>query len=139
MPTILGCFTAARNCRSATAAAAADSSFTLRRPLQMTHRDSTVSQPRYIQPSPPNAIGPLISYLSWTTSPALSCGSKLYSFPQRGQNPLLRLTFASHWAQKRLRSGTSGCVITSVKGSWLGCGGRDTSPPPSAVRREVDA
>src|SRR5476651_226792 len=84
---------------------------------------------------PPKAIGPLISNLPLTMSPAFRLGTKLYSLPQFGQKPFSSFTGFSQLWQRRLFTGTTGFAITWDSGSCVGSSGRFTRPAPKARRR----
>ena len=124
MPTMFACFTAARNWRSATAAAAAASSLVFKQPLEHHPAIQHVVFAEVSQPNPPKARQPLTSYWSATTSPGLSEGTKEYGVPQAGQNPASRrvkgvgLPWAS-WqsgiAQNRLCGGTWGLAMITFR------------------------
>ncbi len=77
-------------------------------------------------------------------SPGRSLGTKLYGWPHLVQNPSVRPdrsprprpTAAPQSArlQNRLRSGTSACASTAVRGSGRGTSGTATRPTPSRPR-----
>src|SRR6266568_748771 len=143
---MLGWSTAARNCRSATAAAMASASPVLSRPLRTRQLSLTLrSLARYIQPSPPWARQPSTSYWPPTRSPGWSFGVKENGVPQLRQKPSAspgrpsraRPTGCSHRGQKRLLSGTCGSARTALAGSWAGTGGISTRPAPRFPRDDL--
>src|SRR5215207_364068 len=117
------------------------------RPLSTTQRSETfLSRAREIQPRPPYARQPAISYCEATSSPGRSLGVKEYALPHLGQNPSARPgcplrerpTGEPQLGQKRFSSGICGFFMIACDASITGAGGTRVRPAPRRAERSRD-